>query len=205
MDVNNSSSRKIAIKLCILAIAMFGFGYVLVPLYDMLCDLTGLNGKSSTFTEQQSVDFKTDATRTITVEFLTNLNQGMLWDFKPVITKMEVHPGKPYQTSFFVSNKSNHAITGQAVPSVVPFAAANHFIKTECFCFTNQTLQAGESLEMPVVFVINPALPDRVTTVTLSYTFFDISNSVNNNAVAKQDMMLATRDTKEEKHGTYRK
>ncbi len=195
MDVNNSSSRKIAIKLCVIAIAMFGFGYALVPLYDMLCDLTGLNGKSSTFTEQQSVDFETDATRTITVEFLTNLNQGMLWDFKPQITKMEVHPGKPYQTSFYVSNKSNRAITGQAVPSVAPFTAANHFIKTECFCFTNQTLQAGESLEMPVVFVINPALPDRVTTVTLSYTFFDISNPVNNNAVVKQDLTLATRDT----------
>lgn len=194
MDVNNSSPRKITIKLCIIAIAMFGFGYVLVPLYDALCDLTGLNGKSSTFTEQQSVEFETDETRTITVEFLTNLNQGMLWDFKPATTKMEVYPGKPYQTSFLVSNKSQRTMIGQAVPSVAPFAAANHFIKTECFCFTNQTLQAGESLEMPVVFVINPALPDRVTTVTLSYTFFDVSNSANNNAVAKQGLALATQD-----------
>ena len=195
MDVNNSSPKKIAIKLCIIAIAMFGFGYLLVPLYDALCDLTGLNGKSSTFTEQQSVEFETDETRTITVEFLTTLNQGMLWDFIPATTKMEVYPGKPYQTSFLVSNKSQRTMIGQAVPSVAPFAAANHFIKTECFCFTNQTLQAGETLEMPVVFVINPALPDRVTTVTLSYTFFDVSNSANNNVAVKQDLTLASEDT----------
>lgn len=195
MEINNSSSRKIAIKLCTIAIAMFGFGYALVPLYNVLCDLTGLNGKSSTVTQQQSVDFETDETRTITIEFLTNLNQGMLWDFKPVTTKMEVHPGKPYQTSFLVSNKSQRTMIGQAVPSVAPFAAANHFIKTECFCFTNQTLQAGESLEMPVVFVINPALPDRVTTVTLSYTFFDVGNSVNNNNVDKDTLKLIKQDT----------
>ena len=167
-------------KLTLIAVAMFGFGYLLVPLYDVLCDITGLNGKSEKVTTQQTANFEVDKTRTVTVEFITNLNQSMSWDFKPEINKLQVHPGKAYQTIFFVKNNSNRAITGQAIPSVAPFAAANHFIKTECFCFNNQTLQAGEALEMPVVFVIDPKLPERVTTVTLSYTFFDVSNTAAN-------------------------
>ncbi len=181
-----SSSKKIIFRLSIVVVAMFGFGYALVPLYDLLCDVTGLNGKSQTVTSQQSATFEVDESRTVTVEFITNLNQGMLWDFKPAITKMKVHPGKAYQTSFFVNNKTNRTMIGQAVPSVAPSEAASHFIKTECFCFSNQTLHAGESLEMPVVFVIDPALSERVNTVTLSYTFFDISKT------AKKDLNLST-------------
>jgi len=175
-----SSSNSSAIKLCIFAIAMFGFGYALVPLYDMLCDITGLNGKSENVSQPQQASFNVDESRTVTVEFITNLNQGMSWDFKPQIAKMQVHPGKPYQTSFFVNNKTNRSIVGQAIPSVAPFAAASHFIKTECFCFTDQLLEAGQSMEMPVVFVINPALPEHVKTVTLSYTYFDVSNTAKN-------------------------
>jgi cytochrome c oxidase assembly protein subunit 11 len=173
-----SASNLSAIKLGIIAVAMFGFGYALVPLYDMLCDITGLNGKSDNITQQQQANFEVDESRTVTVEFITSLNQGMSWDFKPATTKMQVHPGKPYQTSFFVNNKTNRSIIGQAIPSIAPFSAANHFIKTECFCFTNQLLEAGQSMEMPVVFVINPALPEHVKTVTLSYTYFDVSNTV---------------------------
>lgn len=173
----NNSSNKSALKLAIFAIGMLGFGYLLVPLYNVLCDITGLNGKSQSVTQQQSATFEADISRTITVEFITNLNQGMAWDFKPEIRKMQVHPGQAYQANFFVSNNSGKTMIGQAIPSVVPFSAANHFIKTECFCFRNQTLAAGESMQMPVVFVINPNLPDRVTSVTLSYTFFDISST----------------------------
>lgn len=172
-----------AAKLCLVAIAMFGFGYALVPLYNVLCDITGLNGKSENITQQQQANFEVDESRTITVEFITSLNQGMSWDFKPATTKMQVHPGKPYQTSFFVNNKTKRSIVGQAIPSVAPFSAANHFIKTECFCFNNQLLEAGQSMEMPVVFVINPALPEHVKTVTLSYTYFDVSNTVNNSQI----------------------
>ena len=188
MSIQKSTSSKIACRLFVIAIAMFGFGYLLVPLYDVLCDITGLNGKSVTVSEQQKVKFKVDETRTITVEFLTNLNKGMLWDFKPTVSKMEVHPGKPYHTNFVVINKSTRTMIGQAVPSVAPNSAANHFIKTECFCFTNQTLEAGESLEMPVVFVINPELPNRISTVTLSYTFFDVSNNAKSNV--EQDTVI---------------
>jgi len=174
-----TTSNISAFKLGIFAIAMFGFGYALVPLYDMLCEITGLNGKSANVTQQQQANFEVDETRTITVEFITTLNQGMSWDFEAETTKMQVHPGKPYQASFFVKNKTNRSIVGQAIPSVAPFAAANHFIKTECFCFNNQLLEAGQSMEMPVVFVINPALPEHVKTVTLSYTYFDVSSTVN--------------------------
>ena len=177
-----SATNKSAIKLCFVAVAMFGFGYALVPLYDLLCDITGLNGKSQNVTQQQQANFEVDESRTVTVEFITSLNQGMSWEFEPAITKMQVHPGKPYQTSFFVNNKTNRSITGQAIPSVAPFSAASHFIKTECFCFTNQLLEAGQSLEMPVVFVINPALPEHVKTVTLSYTYFDVSKTASNSS-----------------------
>jgi len=173
-----SSSSISATKLFFFAVAMFGFGYALVPLYDMLCDITGLNGKSDNVTQPQQANFEVDESRTITVEFITTLNQGMSWDFEPETAKIQVHPGKPYQASFFVKNKTNRSIIGQAIPSVAPYSAANHFIKTECFCFNNQLLEAGQSLEMPVVFVINPALPEHVKTVTLSYTYFDVSNTV---------------------------
>ena len=172
-----SSSNISAIKLCVFAVGMFGFGYALVPLYDMLCDITGLNGKSENVTQQQQANFEVDESRTITVEFITTLNESMSWDFEPATTKIQVNPGKPYQTSFFVKNKTNRSIVGQAIPSVAPFAAANHFIKTECFCFNDQLLEAGQSLELPVVFVINPALPKHVKTVTLSYTYFDVSKT----------------------------
>ena len=176
----NSATKKSALKLCFIAVAMFGFGYALVPLYDVLCDITGLNGKSDTVTQQQQANFEVDESRIVTVEFITNLNQGMAWDFKPEITKMRVHPGKVYQINFFAHNKTTRSIIGQAIPSVAPFAAANHFVKTECFCFTNQLLEAGQSMQMPVVFVINPELPEHVKTVTLSYTYFDVSNTASN-------------------------
>ena len=172
-----SSSNISAIKLCFFAVAMFGFGYALVPLYDVLCNITGLNGKSENVTQQQQASFEVDESRTITVEFITTLNQGMSWEFEPKIPKMQVHPGKPYQANFSVKNKTNRSIIGQAIPSVAPYSAANHFIKTECFCFNNQLLEAGQSMDMPVVFVINPALPEHVKTVTLSYTYFDVSDT----------------------------
>ena len=157
---------------------MFGFGYALVPIYEALCEVTGFNGSSDNMTEaQEIVEYVPDESRSVTIEFVTNMNQNMPWDFKPEKAKMKVHPGKAYQISFFANNKTDRSIVGQAVPKVAPNTAANHLIKTECFCFTNQLLEAGESMEMPVVFVINPALPDHIKTVTLSYTYFDVSNT----------------------------
>ena len=175
---------KTSTKLFGVALAMFGFGYALVPIYDMLCDITGFNGSSENITQaQEVVEFTPDESRTVTIEFVTNMNQNMPWDFKPEKTKMKVHPGKPYQISFFVNNKTERSIIGQAVPKVAPSTATNHLIKTECFCFTNQLLEAGQSMEMPVVFVINPALPEHIKTVTLSYTYFDVSSTASTNSI----------------------
>ena len=150
---------------------MFGFGFALVPLYDVFCDVTGLNGKTGgqvTLSETMEVD----TTREVKVEFLATLNENMPWEFKPMTYSVKVNPGKPMRIEYLARNKTDKTIIGQAVPSVAPGLAAQYFQKTECFCFTEQELKAGEERRMPVVFVVDPALPDDVHELTLSYTFF---------------------------------
>ena len=170
------SSKKIAFKLSIVVVAMFGFGYLLVPLYDVFCDLTGLR-----FTEDTAQlvpqEIKEDTSRMVTVEFDVTRNQQMPWAIRPAVRRMQVHPGKVYTTSYIARNETNTLMIGQAVPSVTPYAANKHLIKTECFCFANQTINAGEEVEMPLSFMLNPKLPQDVQLVTLSYTFFDITQT----------------------------
>ncbi len=168
---------RLLVKLVFVVVAMFGFGFAMIPLYNVLCDITGINGKTGTLTADQAAQFKTDENRTVTVEFVANLNQSLNWEFRPNVKKMQVHPGKVYSTSFYAQNKMGRRMVGQAVPSVAPHEAAAHFSKTECFCFTNQTFEAGEGRDMPLRFVIDPRLSDRVNTVSLSYTFFDITKT----------------------------
>lgn len=153
-------------------LAMFGFGYALVPLYNVFCDITGLNGKTNS--EAAIVaDTSVDTSRLVTVEFLANVNANLPWEFKPVVTKLQVHPGETKKLSYYARNLSDNTIVANAVPSVAPGQAAKHFQKTECFCFTQQALKPGEEREMPVVFIVDKALPDNITTLTLSYTFFN--------------------------------
>ena len=152
-------------------IGMFGFGFALVPLYDVFCDITGINGK----TGDQAVlseGMKVDTSRLIEVEFIASLNDGMPWEFKPVQHSVKVHPGEPTRIEYVAINRTKNAITGQAVPSVAPGRAAGYFQKTECFCFTEQKLEAGEEKRMPVIFVVDTDLPDDVSQLALSYTFF---------------------------------
>lgn len=159
---------------------MFGFGFALVPLYDVFCDITGINGKTGgkvTF----SKEMKIDTSREIKVEFIATLNENMPWEFKPMTYSIKVHPGQPSRIEYLARNKTNHTIIGNAVPSVAPGLAAQYFQKTECFCFTEQELKAGEEKRMPVVFVIDPALPDDIHELTLSYTFFVKPGSENAN------------------------
>ncbi len=156
---------------------MFGFGFALVPLYNVFCDITGLNGKTGVVGAEQVRAYEVDESREITVEFVTTLNQGLNWEFAPALRKMKVHPGKVYNTVFVARNRNPEDMIGQAVPSVMPSVASRYFNKTECFCFVNQSFQAGERREMPVSFVIDPALPGNVDTVTLSYTFFDVTQT----------------------------
>lgn len=162
---------RTSVKVGAVALGMFAFGYALVPLYDVICEVTGLNGKTGR-AEARTVE-RVAVDRWVTVEFTGNTMAGLPWDFRPLQHSMRVQPGQTVTAYYEVSNTTGDAITGQAVPSVAPNKAAAHFKKIECFCFTQQSLQAGESRKMPVLFVVNPELPKDVSTVTLSYAFFN--------------------------------
>lgn len=176
MKSTQKKPASLVAKLALVCILMFGFGYVLVPLYDVFCDLTGLR-----FTPDSAQllpqEIKEDTSRLVTVEFDVTRNQQMPWDIRPAVRRMQVHPGRVYTTSYFARNETQGLMIGQAVPSVTPYVANRHLIKTECFCFANQKISAGEEVEMPLSFMLNPKLPAEVNLVTLSYTFFDITQT----------------------------
>ncbi len=163
-------------------VGMFAFGFALVPLYDVFCEITGANGKTAgqyTVTEATKVDLD----RTITVQFLTTNNAGMPWEFRPEKRSIKIHPGELNSTTFYARNPTSHSIVAQAVPSISPFHAAEYMHKTECFCFDQQQLDAGEARDMPLRFIIDPDLPADVTTLTLSYTLFDVTDQFETTAV----------------------
>ncbi len=160
--------------LFVFAIAMFGFGYALVPLYDVFCEVVGINGKTGQISESTAIAGEIDTNRLVTVEFDTNVNTALPWSFKAEQYKKQVHPGEIAEMMFVAHNTSDRAIVGRAVPSVAPAQASLFFNKTECFCFTEQVLEPGERKEMPVKFVVDAELPDKITMMTLSYTFFEV-------------------------------
>ena len=158
-------------RLLLLTVAMFGFGFALVPLYDVFCEITGFAGRTN---EQALVVTEApDLTREIRVEFNTQLNEFAPWTFEADADSMVVHPGKMYFATFTAKNLTGEHKIGQAVPSVAPVAAAEHFQKIECFCFTSQEFQANEERAMPLQFIVDPDLPEYVDTITLQYTFYD--------------------------------
>jgi cytochrome c oxidase assembly protein subunit 11 len=161
-----------ALKLFAFTIVMFGFGYALVPLYDVFCEITGLNGKTGIISQEKAGTISIDEDRLVTVQFDTNINGDLPWAFKSSKNKVQVHPGQITDVLFVVENQADIPVIGQAIPSVAPGQASLHFNKTECFCFTQQTLGPHERKEMLVRFVVDPALPRKISTVTLSYTFF---------------------------------
>jgi len=153
---------------------MFGFGFALVPLYDVFCDITGINGKTGRV-EASTIDVSAvDTSRLIEVRFLANISPGLSWSFEPLVKMMEVHPGQVYEAKYLVKSTSDKVTVGQAVPSVSPGLAAQHFNKTECFCFTQQELAGYEKREMPIRFIIDNAISENIEQITLSYTFFSI-------------------------------
>ncbi|MCP5195864.1 MAG: cytochrome c oxidase assembly protein [Gammaproteobacteria bacterium] len=170
-DRLQQANRRLVRRMLLITVAMFGFGFAMVPIYDVLCQVTGLNGKTGGRVAEVKA-MKVDESRTVTVEFVANLNVTAPWEFAPQVDRMTVHPGQFYQTHFHARNLTDQLLTAQAIPSISPGLAASHFQKIECFCFTRQQFQAGESKEMPVTFRIDPDLPPDVRTVTLSYTFF---------------------------------
>ena len=156
---------------------MFGFGFALVPLYDIICEIAGVNGKtnSSAYTGELG---DVDADREVRVVFMSVNNAGEPWRFRPEVYEMVVKPGQVYTTAYLAENMTSRDLVAQAVPSVAPGYAASHFNKIECFCFNEQPLNAGEDTRMPVQFVVDPDLPDSVRAITLNYTLFDITNKV---------------------------
>ena len=163
---------KVVSKLLFVVVGMFAFGFALVPIYEVFCDITGLNGKTADEAIVLTEGAHIDTSREVTVEFIASLNANMPWEFEPVTKAVKVHPGQSMQVDYIARNTAGHAIIGNAVPSVSPGQAAAYFLKTECFCFTEQKLESAEEKTMPVIFVVDPELPEDVNTLTLSYTFF---------------------------------
>ena len=178
-----AANRRMTAKLLVVVGLMFGFGYALVPMYRAICDALGINVLS--LAEQRVQNWsgsrvqpntQVDRTRTITVEFDANARGP--WDFKPAVRSMQVHPGELTTVMYEFTNVQNRTMAAQAIPSYAPRQASPHFNKLECFCFNEYTLAPGEKRQWPVGFVIDPKLPRDVTTITLSYTFFEVGGKV---------------------------
>ncbi len=169
----NSTNRRSGLLLMAVVVAMFGFGYALVPLYEVLCQITGLGGRTgvvsaATVTQSAAVD----PSRNITVRFLGNVSSALAWEFRPNVDTLTVHPGQVYEVSYFARNLSDRPSSGVARPAVTPPQASLYFNKTECFCFTEQNFKPHEGRNMPVSFVLSNELPRSVQHITLAYTFF---------------------------------
>ena len=182
---NNRTTRR----LLLIVVAMFGFGFALAPMYSALCKAFGINGRfvdiqdgnydaSKKFAQIATVD----DTRTVTVQFTASRNQNLNWEFRPMESTVTVHPGEVRVVKYYAKNLTGETVVAQAVPSIVPGTAVKYFNKIECFCFTQQTFKPGEAREMPLRFVVDPALPNKVSTLTLAYTFFATQNGQATNA-----------------------
>jgi cytochrome c oxidase assembly protein subunit 11 len=177
------ANRVMLVKLLVVTIGMFGFGYALVPLYKKICEVTGINEVEKANSPLSNSQI--DAGRLVMLEFDANVRSDLPWKFRPMQASMTVHPGQLVQVTYEVRNASDRAITGQAIPSYGPQIAGQYFRKLDCFCFAKQTFRPGETRQMPVVFVIEPGLPKDVTTVTLSYTFFNVEGAAPDTATYK--------------------
>ena len=169
-DTPQRSHKRIVGKTLLFAVGMFAIGYALVPLYNSVCQAFGINGQVRQVSAGEA-QRQVDDTRTVTITLDANVNTRLPWAFEPDIGSVDVHPGELARATYTATNLSGADIVGQAVYSVTPGEAAMYFKKTECFCFTQQTLKSGQTKEMPVVFMLEPDLPKHITEVTLSYTF----------------------------------
>ncbi len=178
-------NRRMLGKLAVIALAMFGFGYALVPMYKHICEALGINvlsvservtsaGMAGSAKRQGNTQI--DTSRKITIEFDANARGP--WDFKPAVSSMQVHPGELATVMYEFRNKQSRTMAAQAIPSYAPMRAGSHFNKLECFCFNEYILAPGEQKAWPVVFYVDPKLPKDVTTITLSYTFFEVAGKV---------------------------
>ena len=173
MPLAEKASRTLSLKLCVVALIMFAFGYLLVPFYDKICKAIGLRDLDR---PDDVVNAQIDATRSVRIEFDANLGK-LPWRFRPVTPIVDVHPGELVYAVYEVENRTDRAMTGQAILSYGPPLAGTYVRKIECFCFTRQLFGPRETRRMPVVFVVDPKLPREVTAITLSYTFFEIEGN----------------------------
>jgi cytochrome c oxidase assembly protein subunit 11 len=169
-DKTRSSNSSLTLRLAALAVAMFGFGYLLVPFYYVMCKVIGIGGRPSAVAA--AAPLSTDVTRRVTVEFVAAVNEYAPWEFRPETASLEVQPGRLYNVKFFARNLTDRHLTAQAIPSIAPAEGAKYFKKTECFCFRSQDFEPTESRHLAVQFYLDPGLPKYVDRVTLSYTMF---------------------------------
>jgi cytochrome c oxidase assembly protein subunit 11 len=168
-------TKRLVVRLATAAVLMFGFGFALVPLYEVFCDITGLNGKN--FNEGPAAISSIDRSRTVKIQFVTVNPANMPWEFRPNERTMRVFPGEDKVTAFYAKNPTPEWMVAQAVPSVTPSEAAPYLHKVNCFCFDRQPLEAGADTEMPLVFVVDPELPKHISTITLSYALYDLTDN----------------------------
>ena len=182
--VARTDNRRMMGKLLVVTLAMFGFGYALVPMYRAICDALGINvltlaeqrAATGSWSGRGAVNTQVDTARSITIEFDANVRGP--WQFKSAQRSLSVHPGEMATVEYEFTNVQNRTMTAQAIPSYAPMQASPHFSKVECFCFNEWTLAPGETRRWPVPFVVDPKLPKDVTTITLSYTFFEVGGRV---------------------------
>lgn len=190
--MQSQATKKTVYKSLFAVVAMFGFGFAMVPLYDVFCDITGLNGKTSgRYEVSRAEQHVVDATRQVRVQFVTQTNENMPWEFRPVDYQVSVNPGAMIAVDFYARNPTNKVMVAQAVPSLSPSEGTDFFHKTECFCFNRQLLQPGEEVLMPLRFVVDEALPTHLGTLTLSYTLFDQTETLTPEELEEQTIQQA--------------
>lgn len=174
--MNDTRTRNLVLlrKLSVVAVMMFGFGFALVPLYEKICEVTGIN---QLVKRDELTSTQIDTSRLVTIEFDANVRGEIGWQLVPMERKRKVHPGELVHVVYELSNPTTTSVAGQAIPSYGPQYAGQFVKKLDCFCFSQQEIRAGETRQLPVVFVIDPALPREVHTVTLSYTMFEIGGT----------------------------
>jgi len=177
-EVTTRSHKKLIVRLSLVVVCMFGFGYALVPLYNVMCKNLGINGKTSGETALSTEPI--DMSRTITVQFVSTRNANIQWDFKPLTRSIRIHPGENKRITYTAHNLTDKTMTVQAIPSVTPGLTAKYLKKTECFCFTQQTMKGHEKMDWPLIFHIDKDIPKKYRTITLSYTLFDITGMSKN-------------------------
>ena len=186
MSPTGKANRRSVLRFTALVIGMFGFGFALGPMYTVMCKLTGWNGQWNPMVANAAAPVQVDESRTVKVEFVTTVNGGRDWKFHSEVPSVQVHPGQLYTVNFTAQNTEDHDIVAQAVPNIAPWDASRHLKKTECFCFNHQPFKAGEEKHMPVRFMLDPDLPASIDTVTLSYTFFDVTKAAQAAAATPQ-------------------